>query len=61
MNLKEVVNAINKQWEQKFDKIRAEIVELDNKVCQQFLIEDVDKEIHHAYQDCLNILDKYKV
>ena len=45
MNLKEVVNAINKQWEQKFDKIRAEIVELDNKVCQQFLIEDVDKEI----------------
>ncbi len=40
------------------DKIRAEIKELDNKVCQQFLIEDVDKEVHHAYQDCLGIIDK---
>lgn len=42
------------------NKIRAEIAELDNKVCQQFLIEDVDKEVHHAYQDCLGIIDKYK-
>lgn len=43
------------------DKMRADIAELDNKVCQQFLIEDVDKEVHHAYQDCLKIIDKYKV
>ncbi len=42
------------------DKIRAEIVELDKKVCQQFLIEDVDKEVHHAYQDFLKIIGKYK-
>lgn len=42
------------------DKIRAEIIELDNKVCQQFLIEDVDKEVHRAYQNCLDIIDKYK-
>ena len=42
------------------NKIRAEIMELDKKVCQQFLIEDVDKEVHHTYQECLKILDKYK-
>lgn len=41
------------------NKIRAEIMELDKKVCQQFLIEDVDKEVHHTYQECLKILDKY--
>ena len=40
------------------ENTRNEIAELDNKVCRQFLIEDVDKEIHHAYQDCLNIIDK---
>lgn len=44
--------------QRQFDKIRAEIAELDNKVCQQFLIEDVDKEVHRAYQDCLDIIDK---
>lgn len=42
------------------DKIRAEILELDNKVCQQFLIEDVDKEVHHTYRECIGIIDKYK-
>lgn len=42
------------------DKLRVEIEELDNKVCQQFLIEDVDKEVHHAYQNCLEIIDNYK-
>lgn len=42
------------------DKIRAEITELDNKVCRQFLIEDVDKEVHHTYRNCLNIIDKYR-
>ena len=42
------------------NKIRAEIMELDKKVFLQFLIEDVDKEVHHTYQECLKILDKYK-
>lgn len=42
------------------DKIRAEIEELDNKVCQQFLIEDIDKEVHRTYRECIDILDKYK-
>lgn len=41
-------------------KIRAEIAELDIKVCQQFLIEDVDKEVHRAYRECLGIINKYK-
>ena len=42
------------------EKIRAEITELDNEVCKRFLIEDIDKEVHHTYQECLNIIDKYK-
>ena len=42
------------------DKIRAEITELDNEVCQRFLIEDIDKEVHHTYQECLDIINKYK-
>lgn len=42
------------------DKIRAKITELDNKVCQQFLIEDAYKDVHHAYQDCLKIIDECK-
>lgn len=42
------------------DRIRAKITELDNKVCQQFLIEDADKDVHHAYQDCLKIIDECK-
>lgn len=49
-----------KKQTMKVDKISAEIEELDNKVCQQFLIEDVDKEVHHAYRDCLYILAKHK-
>lgn len=50
-------------WESQenvLDKIRAEIEELDNKVCQQFLIEDVDKEVHRTYRECIDIIDKYK-
>mgnify|MGYP007115380246 CR=1 FL=1 len=43
------------------DKIRNEIKELDDKVCQQWLIEDIDKEVHHTYQECIDIVDKYKV
>lgn len=46
---------------ERLKKLRAEIAELDKKVCQQFLIEDVDKEVHRAYQDCLNIIDKYSL
>lgn len=42
------------------NKVVAEIQELDNKVCRQFLIEDVDKEVHRAYQDCLRIINKYR-
>lgn len=41
------------------EKIRKEITELDNEVCQRFLIEDIDKEVHNTYQECLEIIDKY--
>lgn len=40
-------------------KIRAEIEELDNKLCQQFLIEDIDREVHRTYRECIDIIDKY--
>lgn len=45
------------------EDIKAEIKELDNKVCRQWLIEDIDKEVHRTYQECLGIIDKhiYKV
>jgi len=42
------------------NKVVTEIQELDGKVCRQFLIEDVDKEVHRAYQDCLQIINKYR-
>lgn len=42
------------------EQIKDEIQKLDNKLCQQFLIEDIDKEVHHTYQECLDIIDKYK-
>ena len=42
------------------DKIRDEIKELDNKLCQQFLIEDIDREVHRTYRECLEIIDKYR-
>ena len=53
------------------DKIKAEIVELDNKLCQQslldnkfcpqvFLSEDVDRKVHRTYKECIEIIDKYK-
>ena len=61
----------NTKWELKenpivlerkvLEQIRAEIKELDDKLCRQFLIEDVDKEVHHAYRECIEIIDKYKV
>lgn len=42
------------------DKIKAEIVELDDKLCQHFLIEDADHEVHQAYTECIYIVDKYR-
>ena len=41
------------------EDIKAEIKKLDKKVCSQFLIEDIDKEIHHTYQEVLQIIDKH--
>ena len=60
MELKEVIerDMIPKSV---LEQIRAEIEKLDDKVCQQFLIEDIDKEVHHTYRECIEIIDKYKV
>lgn len=48
------------EHESVLDKVRREIDDMDRKVCQQFLIEDIDKEIHHAYRECIDVVDKYK-
>lgn len=53
MNLQEVVDAINEEWEKKLDKIRAEIEQ------------EYKDEFEHPYgqglRRALQIIDKYKV
>lgn len=48
------------EHESVLDKVRREIDDMDRKVCQQFLIADIDKEIHHTYRECIDVVDKYK-
>ena len=46
--------------ENMLEQIRNEIQALDDKLCQQFLIEDIDREVHRTYRECIGIIDKYR-
>lgn len=43
------------------DKIKAEITELDDELCQHPVIDDADHEVHRAYTECIYIIDKYRI
>jgi hypothetical protein len=55
MNLQEVVDAINEEWEKKLDMIRAEIELLKLEDSPNFCI----KAHNDAVDDILKIIDKY--
>ena len=58
MNVQELIDAINQQWRERLDKIRAEIVE------EVLSHSGTGEEVIQAYADVLkkglDIIDKYK-
>ena len=53
MNVQELIDAINRQWEERLDKIRAEIE-------QEYLAEGHLSDYWDGIDKCLQIIDKYK-
>ena len=53
MKVQELIDAINQQWEERLNKIRAEIE-------QEYLAEGHLSDYWDAIDKCLQIVDKYK-
>ena len=68
MNVQELIDAINQQWEEKFDLIRTEIEDKYGgyDICEWFEDYDYEENDISEYQqvgkvsDILEIIDKYK-
>lgn len=52
-------NEVSYEQHEAIKRAREEMQSLDEELCSRFLIEDCDKEAHRAYEQCLDILDKY--
>lgn len=57
MNVQELIDAINQQWRERLDKIRAEIEE---QVLESLSDGGDDWFVAEKVNECLEIIDKYK-